>query len=60
MCIRDRIAGFKVQIANHFSIQPIKNITKTGFESMRAEPNILATLDEKGSILKFSVFFFFA
>ena len=36
-----RIVGFKVQSANHFSIQPIRNITKTGFETMQAKPNAL-------------------
>ena len=37
-----RIGGFKVQSANHFTIQPIESITKTGFETMPSESNGLA------------------
>ena len=32
-------AEFKVNSANHFTIQPIGCITKITFESTRAEPN---------------------
>ena len=35
-------AEFKVKSSNHFTLQPIRNITKIGFETTRAEPNVLA------------------
>ena len=34
-----RIAEFKLQIAIHYNIEPIKKTTKMGFEPMRAETN---------------------
>ena len=37
-----RIAGFKVQSANHYTIEPGYRTTKMGFEPTRAEPNGLA------------------
>ena len=37
--IKTQIAVLKFQSAYHFTIPPIKSITKIGFETMRAEPN---------------------
>ena len=37
-----RIAGFKVQSANHYTIEPLGLATRMGFEPTRAEPNGLA------------------
>ena len=34
-----RIAEFKLQIATHYIIEPIKKTTKMGFEPMCEEPN---------------------
>ena len=40
--IKTQIALLKFQSAYHFTIPPIKGITKIGFKTMRAEPNGLA------------------
>ena len=40
--IKTQIAVLKFQSAYHFTIPPIRNITKIGFETTRAEPNGLA------------------
>ena len=40
--IKTQIAVLKFQSAYHFTIPPIKGITKIGFKTMRAEPNGLA------------------
>ena len=40
--IKTQIAVLKFQSANHFTIPPIRTITKMGFETTRAEPNGLA------------------
>ena len=40
--IKTQIAVLKFQSAKHFTIQPIRSITKMGFETTRAEPNGLA------------------
>ena len=37
-----RIAEFKLQIAIHYNIEPIKKTTKMGFEPTQAETNGLA------------------
>ena len=37
--ILTRIAEFKLQIAIHYNIEPIKKTTKMGFEPTRAETN---------------------
>ena len=37
-----RIAEFKLQIAIHYNIEPIKKTTKMGFEATRAETNGLS------------------
>ena len=37
-----RIAEFKLQIAIHYNIEPIKKTTKMGFEPTRAETNGLS------------------
>ena len=34
-----RIAEFKLQIAIHYNIEPIKKTTKMGYEAMQAESN---------------------
>ena len=40
--IKTQIAVLKFQSAYHFTIPPIRSITKIGFETTRAEPNGLA------------------
>ena len=40
--IKPQIAVLKFQSAYHFTIPPIRSITKIGFEITRAEPNGLA------------------
>ena len=40
--IKTQIAVLKFQSAYHFTIPPIKGITKIGFKTMLAEPNGLA------------------
>ena len=40
--IKTQIAVLKFQTAYHFTIPPIRSITKIGFETTRAEPNGLA------------------
>ena len=40
--IKTQIAVLKFQSAYHFTIPLIRNITKTGFETMQEEPNGLA------------------
>ena len=40
--IKTQIAVLKFQSAYHFTIPPIRSITKIGFETKRAEPNGLA------------------
>ena len=37
-----RIAEFKLQIAIHYKIEPLKKTTKMGFEATRAETNGLS------------------
>ena len=37
-----RIAEFKLQIAIHYFIEPIKKSTKIGYEPTRAETNVLS------------------
>ena len=37
--IRTRITEFKLQIAIHYNIEPIKKTTKMGFEPTQAETN---------------------
>ena len=41
--IKTQIAVLKFQSAYHFTIPPIRNITKIGFETTRAEPNGLTS-----------------
>ena len=40
--IRTRITEFKLQIAIHYNIEPIKKTTKMGVEPMRKETNGLS------------------
>ena len=40
--IKTQIAVLKFQSAYHFTIPPIRSITKIGFETTRVEPNGLA------------------
>ena len=40
--IKTQIAVLKFQSGYHFTIPPIRSITKIGFETTRAEPNGLA------------------
>ena len=40
--IKTQFAVLKFQSAYHFTIPPIRSITKIGFETTRAEPNELA------------------
>ena len=42
--ISTRIAEFKLQIAIHFTIEPVKKTTKMEFQPTRAEPNGLTVL----------------
>ena len=37
--IKTQIAVLKFQSAHHFTIPPIRNITKIGFETTQVEPN---------------------
>ena len=49
--IKTQIAVLKFQSAYHFTILPIRSITKIGFETTRAEPNGLAFNFLKQSII---------
>ena len=40
--IKTQIAVLKFQSAYHFTIPPIRSVTKIGFETSQAEPNGLA------------------
>ena len=52
--IKTQIAVLKFQSAYHFTIPPIRSITKIGFETTRAEPNGLALnfLNQSGILSK--------
>ena len=49
--IKTQIAVLKFQSAYHFTIPPIRSITKIGFETTREEPNGLAFNFLKQSVI---------
>ena len=49
--IKTQIAVLKFQSAYHFTIPPIRSITKIGFETKREEPNGLAFNFLKQSVI---------